>query len=195
MSYAPTPYQPQHPYTPPGGDRPSGRRNLGLIGGIVVACTAVVLGSILLVAFLANRDDGRPAASDGGTADQSSATVEGEEAATDAGDADAGGDPETVAVAVATILYGVSEESAEDLVCSDPGYYLTDLETMGATVRDTLGEDYVSLIDEMVATDSRETGDGVEVDVAFVIYGVESDAGTVELVVEDGRWKACDFAY
>ncbi|WP_026923338.1 hypothetical protein [Glycomyces arizonensis] len=45
-----------------------GPRNYGLIGAIVVGCTVLALGSILLVAFVANQgDDGEPVADDGTT--------------------------------------------------------------------------------------------------------------------------------
>ncbi|WP_026923339.1 hypothetical protein [Glycomyces arizonensis] len=182
-----SPYTPGGPYASAGGAQP--RRNTALVGGIVVACTALVLGSILLVAFMVNRGgDG------GGVATEASAGAE--EAADDeeAADETAEGDPEAVAVTVAKIMFGMSEESAEGLVCADPGMYLSDLETTGATVTDTLG-DMLEMIDDIVASDTTETDEGVTVEVAMVMYGSETPIGTVDLIVEEGAWKACGFSY
>lgn len=186
-----SPYTPGGPYTAAGGAQP--RRNVALIGGIVVACTALVLGSILLVAFMVNRGgDG------GGVATDESPGAE--EAADEGQSDDQGGgetasnDPEEVAVSVAKILFGLSDESAEGLVCADPDMFLVDLETTGAAAADTLGST-ADLIEDIVASDTTETEEGMSVEVSIVVSGIESRVGDVGLVVEDGAWRACDFAY
>lgn len=181
-----SPYTSGGPYASAGGAQP--RRNTALIGGIVVACTALVLGSILLVAFIVNRgDDG------GGVATDQSPGAE--EAADDQGGSEtASNDPEEVAVAVAKILFGLSDASAEGLVCADPDMFLVDLEDTGAAAADTLGGT-ADLIEDIVASGTTETEEGVSVEVSIVVSGIESRVGDVGLVVEDGAWRACDFAY
>ncbi|WP_026931526.1 hypothetical protein [Glycomyces tenuis] len=179
-----SPYTPHHPYASPSGPP---RRNTALIGGIVTACTALVLGSILLVTFVVNQDGGEGTATESEGAD---ATSEAEEAADETPD----GDPEEVAVAIVEIMMGMSDESSEGLLCSEPGMYLADPEATGETVAETLGET-AELIDDVVAGDTTETGEGATVEVSMVVSGIETPFGTVDLVVEDGEWKACDFSY
>ncbi|WP_155830294.1 hypothetical protein [Glycomyces tenuis] len=58
-------FQPQ--YGGPSRPEEPKPRNYALIGAIVVGCTVLALGSILLLTFVANRDDGDPIADDSNT--------------------------------------------------------------------------------------------------------------------------------
>lgn len=208
MTYPSQPYYtPGQPYVSAGGPQPP-RRNTALIGGIVVVCTMLVLGSILLVAFMVNRDDG---GSDGAADEHTGAeTVDDESAEGDNGDDGGeegddgdstddgtggdhlGDDPGAVAVAISEILMGMSDQSSQGLVCSNPSIYLLDPELVGETAAETLGELY-SLLDEFAVGETTETAEGVTVEVLVVMLGTESPFATVDLVQEDGSWKACDF--
>ncbi|MCH7229508.1 hypothetical protein L0U85_01325 [Glycomyces sp. L485] len=187
MSYPPhaSVHSPRNPYTPQGGRPGPPRRNMALVGGIVVGCTALLLGSILMVAFVVNRGGGNAAAED---------PAETTDGAEEAGIESGSNDPEEVAVTVAEILYGLSGEGSEGYVCADPSSALADVEQTGAIAAEMLGE-LSELLEGVTATGSSREGDAMLVDVAFIASGAQSPAGTVELVVEDGLWKACDFTY
>lgn len=201
MTYPSQPhYTPGQPYMPAGGSQPP-RRNIALIGGTVIACTMLVLGSILLVAFIVNRDDdgskvtvdehtGTQIEDDGGEDDGKDGTDGGEDGGT--GDDQLGDDAGAVAVAITEILMGMSDQSSQGLVCSNPDVYLYDPELVGETAAETLGELY-TLLDEFVAGETTETAEGVTVEVLMVVLGNETPFATVDLVQEDGSWKACDF--
>ena len=194
MSYpSQSPYPAHGSYTPPSSAGGPPRRNLALVGGIVVASTALVLGLILLTAFIANRsgdDSGAEVAAEETTSGAADEDGDGQ----DVSDATASNDPEEVAVAVAEILYGLSDASAEGLICADPGYSLVDVEATGAIVAESLG-DLSEVLEGVSAVDSYEQDGATIVEIALIASGVESPAGTVELVVEDGLWKACDITY
>ncbi|GAB3996264.1 hypothetical protein GCM10029992_15870 [Glycomyces albus] len=168
-----------------------------MISAVVIVCTAVLLGSILTVAYLVNRgsDDGGDTAvadesADSG-GDEGGEDDGGEEAGGDSADAE--GDPGQIAVTVVEIMYGLSDESPEGYICSDPGVMLSgDLESIGESSSESLG-DILEDVEEFTVMDSHEQGETAEVEVGMVIYGSETSIGTIELIVEDGSWRACDF--
>lgn len=186
MSYAPGPshYAPQTQYTPPGSP---GRRNLALVGGIVVGITVLLLGSILLIVAV-NRSgtDGASGARDGDSG-------EGTSTADEVSDSTVTGDPAEVAVTVVKIMYGLSDESAAPYVCAEPGLSLGDPDTTAELMEEMgLGS---GLIDDVVAGESNTEGDTASVEVEIVVSGVSSPMGTIELVLEQEQWLACDLSY
>lgn len=168
-----------------------------MISAVVIVCTAVLLGTILTVAYLVNRD------SDDGGGGTTTVADDGEDSGGDDGGgeetggdpAEASGDPEEVAVTVVELMYGLSEENPDDYVCSDPGAMLSDLESTSEMISESLGDTFETLEDwEFVVMDSNEQGETAEVEVGISIYGAETSIGTIELIVEEGSWRACEFA-
>ncbi len=168
-----------------------------MISAVVIVCTAVLLGSILTVAYLVNRDsddDGTTNVADEGA--DTGGDDGGEDGGEDTGEdsAEAAGDPDGVAVIVIEMMYGVSDEDPDAYVCSTPGPMLNDLEATSEEISETLGDTLESIEDwEFTAMDSSTQGETAEVEVGIEIYGTETSIGTIELIVEDGSWRACDF--
>ena len=198
--------QPQFPgsagHPSPEPSAPGPRRHLTVISVVVIVCTAVLLGSILTIAYLANRDSGddgtTTVADDGGGDGSDGSGIDDSANGGDGGDHDDGddasgaeGDPEQVALTVVEIMYGFSTESPADYVCSDPGPMLVDLESSSEAISEILG-DISDLVDEFTVMDSYEEGGAMQVEIGLVVFGTETSLGTVELVVEEGQWRACD---